>query len=185
MYNHAYDKLVGLSTLTAKINNDRLKGMGEFCLFSSMAFFVPFLLSSQILAGFMVNISLIGGSLYLKGRNLIPVIILPSIGVLARGMIFGPITFYLIYMLPFIWLGNASLIFSMKLFHLKMRKSYFVSALTGSFLKFSLLFLAAFALYSLKVIPVEFLAIMGIMQLLTAVSAGVAFFPMRKIRERK
>jgi hypothetical protein len=185
MYRPVYDKIIGLSTLTLNIKNDRLKGLGEFYIFSVLSFFVPFLLSNQLLVGTAVNMSLIGGALYMKGRNLLPVIILPSIGVLSRGIIFGPMTFYLVYMLPFIWLGNASLIFSVKLIHLHMKKNYFAAALAGSVIKSVLLFSTALMLYLMKIIPVEFLVAMGLLQLVTALSAGILFFPINKVRKRK
>lgn len=178
------ENILGITMITAKIKDDRLKGVGEFTLFSMLSFFVPFLLSNQILVGIAVNTSLIGGAMYMKGRNLLPVIILPSLGLLARGIIFGPITLYLLYMLPFIWIGNAVLILSLKLFHLKMKKSYLSAALAGSVLKTALLFSSAFILYSLGIIPAGLLAAMGIMQLITAVSASVAFLPAKKMREK-
>jgi hypothetical protein len=185
MYEPVYNKLAAVSTLTAHIKKDRLSGMGEFCLLSAFSFFIPFLLSNQLMVGTMVNMSLVGGALYLRGRNLLPVIILPSIGVLARGIIFGPLTLYLILMLPFIWIGNAILVFSVKLIHLRMKKSYFLGAVAGSVIKFFLLISSAFVLYNLGIIPVEFLAAMGIIQLLTAFSATAVFFPISKLREKR
>lgn len=176
--------ILGITNITAKIKDDRLKGTGEFMLFSFMSFMFPFLLSNQLLVGIAVNTSLIGGAMYMKGKNLLPVIMLPSLGLLARGIVFGPMTLYLLYMIPFIWLGNAVLVMSIKLIHLKMKKPYLASALAGSALKTAFLFSSAYALYSLGIIPVEFLAAMGIMQLVTSVSAAIAFFPAKKVREK-
>lgn len=184
MFNTTIDKLLNLSTLTIDMKQNKVREMVEFSLLSGISFFFPFLMADQLIAGTFVNMSLIGGSLYMKGRNLLPLIILPSLGVLARGILFGPLTLYLIYMIPFIWLGNASLILTMKFLNLKMKKSYFISALSGSVIKFSLLLSAAFALYSLKIIPIEFMIVMGILQLITAVSASFAFFPIKEIKEK-
>ena len=172
---------LGILTL-ASAKQSRLAETGEFLLLSMTSFIFPFLLSNQLMVGIAVNASLMGGALYMKGKNLIPVIILPSMGLLARGIVFGPATLYLLYMIPFIWLGNTILVFSLKLFHLRMKKAYIPSALAASVLKTALLFSTAFALYSIGMIPVEFLAAMGIMQLATAACASVAMAPIEKIR---
>lgn len=184
MFKTPMDKLFSISTLTVGMKQNKVMEMAEFSLLSGISFFIPFLMADQLLAGTFVNMSLIGGSLYMKGRNLLPLIILPSLGMLSRGILFGPLTFYILYMLPFIWLGNASLIMSMKLLHLKMKRSYFVSALAGSFIKFSILISAALTLYNLRIIPAEFLVAMGILQLTTAVSASFVFFPIKRIQSK-
>jgi len=184
MLNNSYEKLIDLTSLTANIDSCKLKWAGELGVLSSVAFFVPLMLSNQLITGMAVNASLVGGSLYLKKRNLLPLMVLPSLGVLARGIIFGPMTMYLVYMLPFIWLGNASLILSMKFFHLKMKRDYFSAALAGSAIKFALLVSTAFLLYSFGIIPVEFLAIMGAMQLVTALGGSAVFYPIHKVRKK-
>ena len=185
MYKPSYKKLVDISALTVGIRQNRMKELGEFSLYSVLAFSIPFLLAGpQLFIGTIVNMSLIGSALYLKGRKLLPIMILPSLGVLSRGVIFGPLTFYLVYLLPFIWLGNAILVFSIKFFHLKAKRSYFFSAVLGSGFKFAFLFLSALLLYTLGIIPAAFLIAMGILQLITAISAGMILWPINRARTR-
>jgi hypothetical protein len=146
---------------------------------------MPFLLvGPQLFVGTMVNMSLIGSALYTKGRKLVPIMILPSLGVLSRGLIFGPMTIFLVYMLPFIWLGNAILVFSVKLFHLKMKRSYAFASVFGSCIKFILLFSSALLLYTLGIIPAAFVIAMGTVQLITAVSASLILLPINKARTK-
>ena len=58
--------------------------------------------------------AVITSSLNLKGWKLVPVILAPALGALSRGLLFGPMTIYLIYLLPFIWIGNTILVFTFK-----------------------------------------------------------------------
>ena len=185
MYASNYKKIVNLSTLSVDINSSVMKEIAEFSLYSAIAFFMPFMLfGSQFFLGTIVNMSLISGALYVKGKKLIPLMMLPSLGVLSRGMMFGPMTIFLVYMIPFIWIGNFILIFSVKFFHLKLKKSYSFSSVLGSGLKFAFLFSSALVLYVIGAIPVSFLIIMGLIQLVTAVSASIAVFPINKIRKK-
>jgi len=68
--------------------------------------------------GIIVNAVLVFGALHIKKYSLLPLIMLPSLGVLARGAIFGPFTMFLVYMIPLIWVGNALLVWGMKYFYL-------------------------------------------------------------------
>ena len=185
MYKPGYRTLSSLSTLTADIRPTRFKELTEFSLYSLLAFSIPFMLAGpQLFVGTLVNMSLIGSALYVKGRKLLPIMILPSLGVLSRGVLFGPLTMYLLYMLPFIWLGNAVLVLSVKYFHLRLKQPYAFGAVLGSVLKFALLFSSTYLLYALGVVPAAFLVAMGAMQLLTAVSAGILLWPINRLRTK-
>ena len=149
----------------------------EMIVYSVVSFFVPFLIGHpQLLVGIIVNTMLIAAALNLKGYQLLPIIIAPSLGVLARGMVFGPLTIYLIYLLPFIWIGNTLLVISFKWLKLKSKQNYWLTLIVGSAFKSGFLFLAALLLYSLGIIPVIFLTAMGLIQLTTALSGGVAAY---------
>ena len=80
------------------------------------------------------------------------------------------------YMIPFIWAGNAILVFSFKHFKLKKKCNYTYTLAVGSLLKGAFLFLSALALYKLSIIPVVFLTAMGFMQVVTAISGGIAAY---------
>ena len=149
----------------------------EMVVYSIFSFLVPFFIGHpQIAVGIIVNAMLVVSALNLKGCRLLPVIILPSIAMLSRGLLFGPFTIYLLYLIPFIWIGNSIIVFSFKFFKLKLKKNYWLTLIIGAVLKSGFLFLAAFALYSLGIIPVAFLAAMGIMQLITAILGGTAAY---------
>ena len=98
----------------------------EMVIYTAVCFFIPlFLGHPQIVVGIVVNAMLIAASLNLKGYKLLPIIIMPSLGVLSRGMLFGPFTIFLVYMIPFIWIGNGILVFAFKWLKLHLKMNYF------------------------------------------------------------
>jgi hypothetical protein len=157
----------------------------EMILYTGVCFFLPlFVGHPQIFVGIMVNTLLIASALNVKGTKLLPVIIAPSLGALSRGMLFGPFTIFLVYMIPFIWIGNTILVFSFKWLKLKLKKNYWLTLGIGSLLKSGFLFLAAYVLYSLGIVPVIFLTAMGIMQLITALSGGIAAYGFQAVKRK-
>lgn len=152
--------------------------------YSLLAFFIPFTIGHpQLLVGAVVNCALILGATYLKGHKLLPVILLPSIGVLTAGLIFGPFTVFLIYMIPFIWLGNALFAYGYRFMQKKTSKYYF-SIPVSAIVKTIFLFGTALILVNLKVLPAIFLTTMGLFQLYTALLGGVAALGIIKAREK-
>ena len=149
----------------------------EMVVYSLVCFFTPFFMGHpQIVVGVVVNAALVTAALNLRGYKLLPVIIIPSLGVLSRGIIFGPFSKFLVYMIPFIWVGNAILVFSFKHFKLHRNFNYWLTLALGSVLKAGFLFVSALALYKLGVLPVIFLTAMGAIQLATAVGGGIAAY---------
>ncbi|MFC1752383.1 hypothetical protein ACFL96_03200 [Thermoproteota archaeon] len=149
----------------------------EMTLYTVVCFLIPIILSHpQYVVGITVNCLLVLAALNLKGYKLLPVIIAPSLGALSGAMLFGPFTKYLLYLAPFIWIGNAILIFSLKLFKLKMKKNYWLALVLGTAFKSGFLFLSALLLYTLGIIPVVFLTAMGILQAVTALCGGSAAY---------
>jgi hypothetical protein len=146
----------------------------EMVVYTVVSFFIPlFLGHPQLIVGIVVNSLLIAAALNLKGMKLLPVIISPALGALTRGVLFGPFTIYLIYMIPFIWIGNAILVFSFKLLKLKLKRNYWIALIIGSVFKAGFLFSIAYILYSLQILPVIFLTAMGLIQLTTALGGGI------------
>ncbi|MBU0615982.1 MAG: hypothetical protein KJ601_07880 [Nanoarchaeota archaeon] len=142
----------------------------ELLVYSALAFFVPFFAGHpQFLVGTLVNASLILAAFNLKGYKLLPVIMLPSLGVLSRGIIFGPFTMFLVYMIPFIWVSNAIIVL---VFKRLIKYNKVGTLITGSIAKTAFLFTAAFVLVNLEVVPVLFLTTMGVFQLYTALAGG-------------
>lgn len=149
----------------------------EMVFYSAVCFSVPLIMGhQQLVVGTIVNALLITAALNLKGYKLLPVIIAPSLGAVSAGLLFGNLTMFLVYLVPFIWIGNAILVFSFKHFKLHLKKNYLLTLILGAGLKSGFLFLSALLLYKLGIIPIIFLTAMGIMQLTTAVMGGIAAY---------
>jgi len=139
---------------------------------SIASFFVPFSLGHpQWLVGTIVNACLLLGAIYLPQKYFIPLAILPSLGVLARGLIFGPFTYFLVYFLPFIWLGNFVLIIAFK--NAFSRFGYVPSVFLAAVAKFLFLFLVANIYFEFSIVPAIFVQTMGSNQLATALAGGL------------
>jgi len=149
-----------------------LKEITLLGILSVFSFSIPFILGGpQILVGVLVNASLFFGSLFLSGKKLLPLCLFPALGVISRGVIFGPLTFFTLYFLPFIWMGNLLLVFTFR--KLILKKGYLFSVILSSFLKALFLFLVAFLYFNLNLVPETFLSLMGVNQLLTALGGGL------------
>lgn len=143
-----------------------------FVIFSFLSFVIPFSLSQpQWLVGTIVNTCLFLGAIFLPGRLYLPLIIFPSLGVISRGIIFGPFTPFLIYFLPFIWLANLILILVFK--RSFPRFKYIFSVFLAATAKFLLLLIIANVYFKFNFAPGIFLQAMGINQLLTVLSGGI------------
>lgn len=160
----------------------------EFILYSAMIFLVPFLLGHaktlplQLAVGTFVNALLVLGALYFGMKKVLPLIIIPSIAAFATGFVFGPLSFYLLYLIPFIWAGNFIYVYLIKLLKLSQKRNYFISIIAASTAKSALLFSATFVLFTFSVVPETFLGSMGILQLITAISGGIIAFSIYFLR---
>jgi len=149
----------------------------EMVVLSLAAFFIPlFLGHQQLLVGSVVNAFLITAGLHLKTWKILPIIIMPSLGALSAGLIFGPLSKFLLLMIPFIWISNTLLVLTFK----KIKKNYWIRLSIGTALKAGFLFTAAFVLYSFGALPIIFLTAMGILQVYTALIGGVLAFTYEK-----
>ena len=160
------------------------KEVFELIMYCVVAFFIPLFSSSQLITGTVVNFLLIVGALNIRKYKLIPIIIMPSLGVLFFGLLFWEFTMFLVYMIPFIWLGNLLLILAFKFFNLTKRFSYFSTLFIGASVKASLLFFSALVLFKFGVIPVMFLTAMGIMQFYTALLGGSLAFIYQTLKKK-
>lgn len=146
----------------------------EMGVYAALSFFVPFFLSHpQMFVGTIVNAALVMAAFNLRGKKLLPVIMLPSIGVLSAGVLFGQFTSALLYMIPMIWLGNAILVFGIKEFVLHRKMHKLAGLGLGAIAKTVFLFMGAYAMINFGLLPAAMLAAMGMMQLQTAVLGGV------------
>jgi hypothetical protein len=157
----------------------------EMTLYALVAFLLPFILGhEQLVVGSVVNCALVLAALNLRGARLLPVILLPSIGALLAGMIFGPLSSSLIYMLPFIWLGNAILVLAVKEIALMANRNQLAALGAAAFAKTALLSASALLLFSFGLVPLQFIAAFGILQLATALCGGTAALGVQEAKRR-
>lgn len=151
-----------------------LSATAEILIFaglSAAAFGIPFSLGQpQWLVGTAVNGFLFLAAIFLPKKFILPLVIFPGLGVLSRGLIFGPLTMFLVYFLPFIWLGNLALILVFKI--LFSRVNYFFAIVFSAMAKFLLLFAAVNICFSFALVPKVFTQLMGLNQLATALAGG-------------
>lgn len=158
----------------------------EVISYSAICFFTPFLLGHpQYVVGVVVNAMLILAALRIGKYGVLPVIMLPSLGVLSRGLIFGPYTPLLAYMIPFIWLGNGILVYSIKKIVAEKKFNKWLGLGAGTVAKTAFLFTMASVFVTFGLIPSIFLTSMGILQLATAIGGGIIAFGIHKIYESK
>ncbi|MCK4319395.1 hypothetical protein KAW38_02385 [Candidatus Micrarchaeota archaeon] len=145
----------------------------EVFLYSLFLFLIPLAIPSpQILTGSIVNLFLVISAFKFRGKQLIPIILLPSIAALTRGLLFGPFTPFLVYLLPFIWTANLLLILGVKYLIFELKLNQWLSIILSSGIKALFLFSIAYAGFSIFSLPELFLSSMGIFQLMTALAGG-------------
>ncbi len=165
-----------------KFDYSFLHQMMEMFILAGVSFFLPvFLQHPQLLIGAAVNALLIRGAFSLKGYRILPVIVMPSLGAVTAGILFGSLTKFLIYFIPLIWIGNALLVHLVKV---GMKKNYLRVLTSAAFIKSSFLGVAALALYSLEIVPGVFLGVMSYWQFLTAFLGGVLVYGELQIEKR-
>ncbi|MBN2421911.1 hypothetical protein JXB41_01680 [Candidatus Woesearchaeota archaeon] len=141
----------------------------EIVVFSAVSFFLPMVLGHpQLLVGSVINALIVISALHHPFRKALPVIMLPSLGVLTAGLLFGSFTSHLVYMIPFIWIGNALLWFGIKYFYVNKKKNIVINSIGSSFVKAFFLFSIASVFYFSGLVPQMFLIAMGPLQLGTA-----------------
>jgi hypothetical protein len=154
----------------------------ELVVLSTLSFTLPiFLGHPQWLIGIIINFLLFRAALTMNFWRTLPVILLPSIGVFTAGVLFGGMTSYVLYFIPFIWLGNAIYVFAGKFVSHKLKKNYGLNVIAGSLIKSGLLFGTAFIMVQFFGFPGIFLTTMGIFQLVNALIGGFLATSITKI----
>ncbi len=154
----------------------------EVFVYSMLAFAIPFIFPHpQQITGTVVNAFLIIAALHFRGWKVAPLVILPSVAAVLNGMLFGPFTIFIVYMMPAIWLGNLLLVYLFKRLHVAGGLNYWATLFVSSIAKAGLLFGIAHLFVNVGVLPAVFLTAMGIMQLGTAIAGGIAAFALRAL----
>lgn len=163
---------------------DNVTEYWETILYTVIAFCIPlFLAHPQLLVGTVVNAMLITSALNLRSYRLFPVIIAPSLGALSAGLLFGSFTVFLLYLIPFIWIGNTIIVLGFKWLKLHKKYNYAITLIASSAAKALFLFGSAYLLFSLGLIPVQLLAAMGLIQLTTAISGGILAYGIHQAKK--
>jgi hypothetical protein len=151
---------------------------------SVIAFFVPFLIGyPQLVVGIIINFMLIRSAYYSSLKKTLPVIILPSLAVFFRGMMFGNLTSQLLYLVPFIILGNFTLVFLSKQYF-KNNKNILTNSLKGIIVKVAIIFAGTILVYALGLVPIFFLQTMASLQIVTALIALALFYGNVKLNKK-
>ncbi len=151
-------------------------------LYSLGLFIFPFLITQQLILGTLINAFLIKSSIDYKSKKVLFLSVVPSIAVLASGYVFGSLTYHVIYMLPFIWVGNLVLMLIMRKLFVNSGKNYLFSALIGAGTKSILLFGIAFVLMTYTLVPALFLTAFGIVQFVTAMAGAIVVYATRLVQ---
>lgn len=153
-----------------------------FTLYVLSTILITLLLNhQQIIVGTVVNSLLFFTALHIDKKYHLPIAIFPSIVAVFQGLLFGKLTVFLIYFLPFIWIGNYILMLTVQRFsHYKVLR-FFLAAV----LKFLFLFLVANFYVRFKIVPKMFLQAMGIFQLITALLGAGLYNVINKVLSTK
>jgi len=153
-------------------------------LIYTIIFTIPLVLSGpQWITGTLVNYLLLMYAITFPKKNIILIAVLPSIAALGNSILFGLLTPFLLYFLPFIWIGNIVLMKFVRYCYPRkcLTRALFLSAATKSIIIFS----AAAIYFHFEIVPRIFLYSMGIMQLYTAFAGGLLTFITLKILKKK
>ncbi len=148
----------------------------ELVSIAIISFFTPFILNNQIIVGTIINFLLFRSSFYLKLKKSIIISIIPSLAVYIHGKMFGVLTKQMIYLIPFIILGNISLIIISRRFFIRKNKHIVKSMIHASIIKLAIIFIGILIMYLLGIISIFFIKIMFIIQIITISSAGIIFY---------
>jgi hypothetical protein len=156
----------------------------EIIIYSLISFFTPFLIGHpQLLVGTIINFLLIKSAFQTNFKKTLPIIILPSLSVFFRGMMFGNLTKQLIYLIPFIILGNLTLVLISKQYF-KKNKHIIGKPLLGILIKVAIIFIGTIIVYAIGLVPIFFLHTMASLQIITALIALFFFTTELKIRHK-
>ncbi len=135
---------------------------------------VPLLLGQfRWFTGITVNTIFILAALNFRNNSYIPMIFLPSIEKIFGALILGIFFYYLLYIIPFIWIGNGLYISLFRYFKNNIKMHSLASIVLSSLIKTAVIFVPTFILYMFDLVPYLFMIAMGAMQFATAITGGV------------
>lgn len=153
-------------------------------LYALGLFIFPFLITQQLILGTLVNALLIKSAIDYNSKKVLTLSIVPSLAVLSSGYVFGSLTYHVIYMLPFIWVGNLVIMVLMRKLFVESKKNYFTSGLIAAVAKTIFLFSIAFVLMTQALVPAVFLTAFGIIQFITAIVGLIVVFVTKTVSKK-
>jgi len=143
----------------------------QILFLSLIIFLVPlFLWWPQILVWSIVNLILVLAILKFKTKNIWPLLLLPSIAVVLRWIIFWPFTIFMIYLMPIIWIWNFLLVYVISNFH----SNKWINLSLGWITKVWFLFIISLIMIKIWLIPIFFAKAMWLIQLITIAIGGIS-----------
>ena len=154
----------------------------KFSSYGVLLFLIPIFLSHQLLVGVIVNALIIRASFDHSLKKVLLLCLLPSLAVVSTGFLFGTLTSFLLWVLPFIWISNFIIACVSKKLFIEKERNYFFSTAMASIAKSLFLFASVVILFLFGLVPALFLTAFGVMQLVTAESGAiiVGLLKMRK-----
>lgn len=99
------------------------------------------IVNTQYIVGSIINASLIVAGINVRGfKKIIALITLPSIYAMSSGLILGSSSIFTVYMIPFIWIGNFTLIYLYKYLFVSKKISYTITSLVSVLAKAAIIF---------------------------------------------
>ena len=141
----------------------------------------------QLIIGTVVNCALFLSSVYMKDtKKIIALSTLPSISNILTGILFTGLTQYSKLMLPFIWVGNLSIIYLSRL--IRNKTNYTVSGVISVLIKVAIIYGGFLIMSSAFNFPEKVVNVMGtsmgIIQLYTGISGLILSCAILKIRDK-
>ncbi|KUK76106.1 MAG: Putative Fe-only hydrogenase, partial [candidate division WS6 bacterium 34_10] len=144
------------NTLTSILKNEWI----QITLLTLLSISAPLLIKSpQLLVGSIVNFVLFFSAKRYGFKKSLPSILLPSLVAYSSNILFGGATYFLIFFVPIIFLGNSIYVLLSRYI-----KNRLLSVFVASVCKSLLLFVFAFVFVEELGLPQIFLSSMGVMQ---------------------
>ena len=97
--------------------------------------------NTQIIVGTIINSLLVVSAFNLTGfKRLWSIVMLPSIATICSGLLFGPFSMNMVWMMPAIWLGNFAFVYAYKYFFVYREFNYFLTGLFAIIIKVLIIF---------------------------------------------
>ena len=144
---------------------------------------------NQFLIGPLVNCALVIAGVNFRGfKRIWTIIFLPSIFTLLTGIVFSLGSIYVLYMVPAIWLGNASMVLMFKYLHVHKKVNYTLTAALAVTLKVTLIFTGFLIMKSFADMPLAMemalTAAMSVNQIINASIGCVMAFGILKLTKK-